>query len=74
MVPHGLSFGMIFSITRFWPLGVRASSPNVPVVRISLLLESYDMATLMTGIALILLSLPRGEVRERYGTWDRHII
>ena len=28
----------------------------------------------MTGIALILLSLPRGEVRERYGTWDRHII
>lgn len=26
------------------------------------------------GIALILLNIPRGRVRQRYGTWDRYIV
>lgn len=28
----------------------------------------------IVGLALIVLSLPRGTVRERYGTWDRYIV
>jgi len=31
------------------------------------------VSDLVVGIALILLSLPRGPVGERYGTWDRYI-
>ena len=28
----------------------------------------------LVGVALILLSLPRGTVRERYGGWDRYVV
>ena len=28
----------------------------------------------VVGAALIALSLPRGTVRQRYGTWDRYIL
>lgn len=28
----------------------------------------------IVGLALILLSLPRGPVRERYGNWDRFVV
>jgi nucleoside-diphosphate-sugar epimerase/uncharacterized membrane protein len=31
------------------------------------------LASVFVGVALILLSLPRGAVRERYGSWDRFI-
>jgi len=31
------------------------------------------LASVFVGGALILLSLPRGAVRERYGSWDRFI-
>jgi hypothetical protein len=31
-------------------------------------------ADLIVGIALILLSLPRGRVREHYGSWDRYVV
>jgi hypothetical protein len=28
----------------------------------------------IVGLVLILLSLPRGPVRERYGNWDRCVV
>jgi hypothetical protein len=28
----------------------------------------------LTGIALIALSIPRGKVAHRYGTWNRFIV
>ena len=39
------TLGMIFSITRFCPLGVMATSPLVPVDRTSLLFKSREIAT-----------------------------
>src|SRR5437773_11219653 len=39
-------FGMIFSMTRFCPLGVRASSSGVLVALISLVLSKREKATL----------------------------
>ena len=31
------------------------------------------VSSIVCGAALIILSLPRGPVRQRYGTWDRFI-
>jgi hypothetical protein len=36
--------------------------------------DASRINALSIGIALILLSLPRGKIRERYGSWDRRII
>ena len=32
------------------------------------------IASIVCGVALMLLSLPRGSVRERYATWNRYIL
>jgi hypothetical protein len=33
-----------------------------------------DLASVATGIALVLLSIPRGQIRNSCGSWDRFII
>jgi len=36
--------------------------------------QAAELATLATGVALILLSLPRGEAVGHYGGWNRYIV
>jgi len=36
--------------------------------------QAAELATLATGVALILLSLPRGRTASHYGGWDRFIV
>ena len=51
-----VNFGMIFSITRFWPFGVRTTSPATPFDRISFVLVSRDTATVTEASVLFLAS------------------